>query len=177
MKIALVIGHSSDSRGAYGNAGISEFQFWDELINEMSFRKMLPKNTYVFYRSSDVKGYTSQMWELHKRIDAVGCEVAIECHFNSFHRPEANGNEVLYCSEGGKKIADIFDEAFDSLPNRDRGVKKVTLKSRGGGFCCRGKSKAIIIEPFFGARQREYIHGGSNRELLLTAIKTGLERL
>ena len=179
MKIAIVIGHSLDNQGAYGNAGIGEWQFNDELIQDMFHSGMLPgkHEIYVLYRSADIKGYTNQMHDLHRRIDDLGCTVSIEMHFNSFSDPSANGNEVLYCSEGGKKIADVFDSALDALPNRDRGVKKVTKSDRGGGFCCRGKSYAIILEPFFGANQKDYIHDGRYRDTLMDAIQTGFKNL
>ena len=176
MKIVLVIGHDQLRQGVYGNTGQSEYQFNDELVNDLVFYKLLPKKhrVFVLYRDPSIKSYTKQMKDLHKRIDKLKAEVSIELHFNSFSRPEANGNEVLYCSKGGKRIADIFDEALDALPNRDRGVKKVTLSDRGGGFCCRGKSLAIILEPFFGARQDAYSYGGMYRMILLNAISNGL---
>lgn len=181
INVAIVIGHTSDAQGAYGNYGQGEWQFNDELMMEMAQRDMLSTDevtVFVLYHDASIKSYTKRQKAMHKRIDEIGCEVSIELHFNSFHRPEANGNEVLYCSKGGKKVADIFDEEMDILPNRDRGVKKVSLPDdRGAGFCCRGKSKAIILEPFFGANQTDYIYGGKNRMLLMTAISNGLKRL
>ena len=177
MKIALIAGHDMDSQGAYGNAGVSEFEFNDDLIRELGQMLMLPeKHDYLhLYRNSDISGYSHQMDNLHKRIDDWGADVSIEFHFNSFRKPETNGNEVLYCSMGGKRIADIFDEALDTLPNRDRGVKKVTKKDRGGGFCCKGNSYAIILEPFFGSHQSSYMYYGVNRMILMEAIRDGLE--
>ena len=83
-----------------------------------------------------------------------------------------NGHECLYCSSGGKKIAKKLDKAFDKhLTNSDRGIKKVTLQNRGGGFCCRGKSLAIISEPFFGAHQSKFVHDGVLREQLKKSFK------
>lgn len=173
MKIAIVIGHDADNQGAYGNAGIGEWQFNDELLQSL-YRdgKMPDKHEYYFlYRNADIKGYKAQMVDLHNRIDNIGCELSIEFHFNSFHSPEANGNEVLYCSLGGKYYADILDEALDDLPNRDRGVKQVSMYDRGGGFCCLGKSKAIIVEPFFGSHQSFYIRDGAYRVVLEDAYE------
>ena len=179
MKIALVIGHSSSNQGAYGDEGIGEWEFNDELLHSMHFDgKLSSKHEYyIMYRSADINGYTAQMVDLHKRIDNIGCELSLEFHFNSFHRPEANGNEVLYCSEGGKYYADIMDECMDVLPNRDRGVKKVTYADRGGGFCCRGKSRAIIVEPFFGAHQSDYVRSGQYRYLLEDAYEEFFSRI
>lgn len=179
MRIALVIGHSEAIQGAYGNAGISEYEFNQTLLFEMRDKGMLPdRHEYAFvYRNHKIKGYTNQMKDLHKRIDAWGAKVSISFHFNAFPKPSANGNEVLYCSKGGKKVADIFDDELDVLPNRDRGVKKLRKKDRGGQFCCRGNSKAIIVEPFFGKNQNLYVEGGELRMPLMKAYQQGLERI
>ena len=179
MKIALVVGHTSENPGAYGNSGIGEWQFNDELLHSMYLEGKLPsKHTYyILYRSADTKGYTAQMKKLHKQIDRLGCQLSIEFHFNSFSNPEVNGNEVLYCSEGGKQYAEIMDSCLDLLPNRDRGIKKVELRKyplqddRGAGFCCRGRSYAIIAEPFFGVQQSKYTRNGVYREFLETAYR------
>lgn len=180
MNIAVVIGHDAQSQGAWGNAGRSEFDFNDGLMNDMAFYELLPDNhnVYVLYRSADINGYTSKMIDLHERIDKLDCEVSIELHFNSFSDDRAQGHEVLYCSEGGKGIAEIMNHALDELlPTSNRGVKKVGMSDRGGGFCCRGKSKAIILEPFFGAHQRDFVPGGKNNMLLMKAISNGLKAL
>jgi len=181
-KVALVIGHDAKSQGAYGDSGISEFTFNDELIGELSFKQMLPKNVYVFYRSADISGYTAQMKDVHERMDKIGIDVSIELHFNGSDNASVTGNEFLYCSNAGKQIAMIFDETFDSLPNNDRGIKKIQFHpypqpdDRGAGFCCRGKSIAIIAEPFFSLHQSDYIYGGQHRELLLKAYSTAIKK-
>jgi len=179
MKIAIIIGHDADKQGAYGNEGLSEWEFNDELIQSMFFDGRLSNKHeyYIMYRSADLNGYTKQMKDLHKRIDKIGCELSVEFHFNSFSNPSANGNEVLYCSKGGKHYADIMDECLDELPNRDRGVKKVTKGDRGGGFCCRGNSKSIIVEPFFGANQSDYVRTGQYRYLLEDAYEEFFEKI
>lgn len=179
MKIALVTGHDLSNQGAYGNAGVSEYEFNDDLISDMIKLGMLPeKHQYVrFYRNSEIKGYRKQMRDLHARIDKWGADISIEFHFNSFKKPSVNGNEVLYCSKGGKRVANVFDEALDGLPNRDRGVKKVVKKDRGGEFCCRGRSYAIIVEPFFGINQSKYMYYGEFRMVLMEAYEKAFNNL
>ena len=179
MKIAIVIGHTSDEQGAYGNVGLGEWEFNDELLTSMFHDgKLNNKHEYYFlYRSTYIQGYKAQMVHLHNRIDNIGCELSLEFHFNSYPREDVNGNEVLYCSDGGKYYADIMDECLDVLPNRDRGVKKVTYADRGGGFCCRGKSRAIIVEPFFGAHQSNYVRSGQYRYLLEDAYEEFFSRI
>ena len=60
---------------------------------------------------------------------------------------------------------------------RDRGIKKVTALDHGGGFCCKGKSYAIIVEPFFATNQDDFMHDGKNRMLLLEAYSNALKRI
>ncbi len=180
MKIAIVIGHDKNSQGAYGNIGISEWKFNKELIGEMQRDKMLPKQHeyIIFFRDPNINGYTNKMKDLHKRIDAWGAEVSIEFHFNGSSNPSVNGHEVLYCSKNGKKVAKKLNEQYNKyLSNKDRGIKKVTKNDRGGGFCCRGKSYAIIAEPFFGSNQYEYVYPGKKREKLKKAYMKFLKSL
>ncbi len=174
MKMALITGHDVINQGAYGNMGISEFEFMDELLAEMSIGDYYPtKHKFAhFYRSADIQGYSSKMIDLHERIDKWGADVSIEFHFNSFSNENVKGHEVLYCSNSGKEIADKLNHCFDKyLPTSDRGVKKVSMSDRGGGFCCRGKSLAIISEPFFGSSQGRFVHGGDLRNSLKRAFK------
>ena len=171
--IALVIGHDQHSKGAYGNMGMSEWHFNDKFIADLKTGGFLPEHHiyYVYYRSVDISGYTAKMNDLHARIDKDEVDISIEFHFNGATDASVNGNEVLYCSENGRIIASFLDEALDALSNRDRGIKKVTMNDNGGGFCCRGKSVAILTEPFFGSHQNLYVQNGHDRELLKQCYK------
>jgi len=178
-RIALVVGHDSDRKGAYGNAGVSEWDFNTELLTDLAHGGYLPKqHTFIlYYRSEDINGYTAKMIDLHKRMDADNIDYSIEFHFNSVADSSVNGNEVLFCSTKGMELAKKLDEALDRLPNRDRGIKKVSMSDQGGGFCCRGGSVAIIAEPFFGSQQDQYMPNGEHRELLKECYKTFFNNL
>ncbi len=174
MKIALVTGHDISNQGAYGNMGISEFQFMDELLSEMSLGDYFPEDIEFghFYRSADIHGYSNKMIDLHHRIDKWGADISIEFHFNSFSSDLVQGHEVLYCSSSGRGIANALNKCMDDrLNNLSRGIKKVSGSDRGAGFCCRGNSLAIIIEPFFGAHQHKFMHGKDQREQLKLSLK------
>lgn len=168
MKVALVIGHDSNRKGAYGNVGVSEWDFNDQYVNDLVFKLPKKHEYYVLYRATELKYYGSQMKRLHNTIDSLGIGLSIEFHFNGASDPTVNGNEVLYCasSKRGKEVAKKLDDCLDMLPNRDRGHKPVTFKNAGGGFCCRGKSVALITEPFFGSNQDKYVHNKPDRELM-----------
>ncbi len=178
-RIGLVVGHDVVKQGAYGNLGISEFNFNTEFLKDLSDGGYLPEkhSYYMYYRSADINGYTAKMNDLHKRMDADGVDISIEFHFNGASDSSVNGHEVLYCSEAGSELAKKLDLALDDIPTRDRGIKKVSMNQNGGGFCCRGRSVAIITEPFFGAHQSKFTHDGKYREILKNCYKKFFESL
>ena len=175
---ALVIGHDSKLSGAIGADGINEFDFNNQLVQDLL--PMLPsKHTYhVFYRNENIRGYSNQMDDLHKRIDAKGCDISIEFHFNGSDNPSVNGFEALYYSKGGKEVADKLVMALDAnLPTNNRGSKVLTNQDNGYGFVSKGKSLAIITESFFGANQHRFVDGGEYRSSLKLGYKEFFESL
>ncbi len=175
MKWAFVIGHSSLKKGAYGNMGISEFDFYRDFVFELMKRldneKIAGQKYQTFYREDKLSGYSERMIELHDRIDTWGADISISFHFNAAGKEYINGHEILYCSNAGHNLAVDLDELFDAyLKNNDRNIKKRSKHDRGGGFLCRGKSVCILVEPFFAAHQNRYVCGGDMREPLKNAF-------
>jgi len=173
-KIALVVGHRSRSQGAYGDMGISEWKFYNQLVKEIvEEAEDVDVELKVFHRRESGHGYTSRMKALHREIDAWGADISIALHFNASSHASANGHEVLHCafSSTSAKYASIMNSAFTKhLNNRDRGVKPKSRKDRGGGFLCRGRSYCILIEPFFASHQHEYMPGQRAREELINSF-------
>lgn len=173
MKIAFVVGHSATKKGAYGNTGLSEFDFYSKFVPELVERlksEKLEHSYQVFYRGTS-GGYTENMKDLHRRIDQWGADLSISFHFNAASNELVNGHEILYCSDKGYEYAVQLDELFDAyLDNNDRNTKKRTMSDRGGGFLCRGKSVCILIEPFFASHQNRYVRNGDMREPLKQAL-------
>ena len=170
-KIALVVGHRSGKKGAYGDTGMSEWDFWSEFLSDILL--MLPKhNQYkICFRGNDHHGYGERMKEMHKKIDTWGADISVSFHFNGSDNGSVTGHEILYCSNGGKRLAEKLDVCFDKwLDNNDRGIKKRTKHQRGGGFLCRGNSKCILVEPFFGSHQHSFIRNGSERQKLINGF-------
>jgi len=175
-KIALVVGHRPSAPGAYGDMGIPEFKFWNELAPILKNRMEATGRVQcrIFHRPEIPGGYGAKMKALHKEIDEWGADISISLHFNAASSPMANGHEVLYCafSNGGMLYAKIMEDIFTKrLPNKPRGTKPKTKKERGGGFLCRGKSKCILVEPFFASNQHDYVEGGAHREDLISCFE------
>lgn len=180
IKVAIVVGHRSGAKGAWGNAGISEFDFNSAIAKELkkTFANNKKIDLEVFYRDNMPGGYGEKMKRLHKRIDNWGANYSISLHFNAAGRKDVDGHEVLYCSNRGKEVALKFNTLFSKyLKNRDRGVKRRVKSQRGGGFLCRGRSIAIIAEPFFAAHQKKFIKGADGGDKLLLAYKDFLKWL
>jgi hypothetical protein len=165
MKVALVIGHAKDKQGAWGNAGISEFKYWGDFIEDV-LDSLPSKHKYkVFKRPTSKRGYGSRMELLHNKLDSWGSDLTISFHFNAAGSTKANGHEVLYCSNTGKKYSDLLNRKFSKyLNSKDRGIKRRARNERGGGFLCRGKSVCILIEPYFAAHQKSFIKGTKGYE-------------
>ena len=167
-KVALVIGHDGHKQGAYGKLGISEWEFNRELVYDELIPHLDSDYVQMFLRDPAINGYTNQMVDLHKRIDAWGASYSIEFHFNGSSNESVNGHEILYCSSNGEAIAKKLDVLFDKyLDNNDRNIKKIDMGDNGGGFVCRGASTCILAEPFFGEHQDHFKHGSDMRKNLV----------
>jgi len=173
-KIALVVGHRSRSQGAYGNAGKSEWAFYNDLVQEIvDAAKGMNVNLKVFHRKESGHGYTQRMKHIHKEIDAWGGNISISCHFNASSNASANGHEVLHCaySRTSARYARTMNDIFSRhLANRNRGTKSRKKSQRGGGFLCRGKSYCILIEPFFASHQSDYMPHTRGRNDLINSF-------
>jgi len=179
-RVAIVIGHRSKAKGAWGNAGESEFNYNSALAKELKDTLVDSRrvDTKIFYRDNMPGGYGEKMKRLHKRIDNWGADYSISLHFNAAGREDINGHEVLYCSKRGRKLAKKLDNLFDKyLDNRDRKIKKVTRKDRGGGFLCQGNSVCVLAEPFFAAHQKKFMPGSEGYNNLIYAYKEFIEWL
>jgi len=180
VKVAVVVGHRSKRQGAIGSAGISEWLYNKKLAKEIKeyFKDSELVELKIFYRDNMPGGYSKRMERLHMRIDEWGADYSISLHFNASANKRVDGHEVLYCSSFGELVARELNSSFNRhLANRDRGIKKVTKKDRGGGFVCRGKSVCVLAEPFFGAHQGKYMPGSSGYKALKGAYMEFIKTL
>ena len=150
-KVAFVIGHNENDKGAYSeHLESSEWDYWNDFYD-----------TYLTHLGDKFthnlsKSYTKRqkaMAKLTKDYDLV-----FELHFNA-SLPSANGVEALvyYSNKKMFKIGSLYCELMsDKLGIKNRGCKRIT-SGNGFGFLKETKGSAILLEPFFGSNKKDCI--------------------
>ena len=152
MKVALVIGHHKNSKGALSKYfGVREFDFYSDVITYMT------SEFDVYHHNHNIGGYTTRIKDTAKRLNKKEYDLVIELHFNSFFKPTANGCETLYyyASKKGLNYAKMFSKHVASrtgIKLRHGGIKSLSNRhDRGFASVYYPKAPTILIEPFFGS--------------------------
>lgn len=161
MKIALVIGHNKESKGALSpTLNMTEYEY-NKLLTS-AFVEMFPDEYVVFERPA-LPSYTKQMDMVIAEIHKQGpFDLVVELHFNSFVNGQASGSMGIYyeqdiltkniITEMQKRLLSVF------------GIKKRQniavnqnnySKTRGGFGVMKCRYPYILIEPFFGSNEVE----------------------
>lgn len=146
MKVALIIGHSFEDKGAVNKTtGIQEFDYNERLVERIHKTLSTLDNveSEIVYRST----YSG----LPTKVNATNADIAIEFHANA-HNTLVSGTEMLYwhTSKKGKQLANLFQyAALDALGLSNRGVKAIDSARRGGHLLQKTRMPTIICEPFF----------------------------
>jgi N-acetylmuramoyl-L-alanine amidase len=155
MRIAFVVGHHKDSKGAYSPyLGMSEWDFYSEVLSNL-------KESNVFFHNPKTKGYTNRVKETAAKLDKMDFNLVIALHFNAAETPQANGCETLYYykSKKGREYASLFSQTVQSwtgIKSRNGGLKSLTQKKdRGFAAVYYPKAPVILIEPFFGSNKAD----------------------
>lgn len=159
-KLAIIVAHNSLSRGAVRvDTGETEYEFSSRLA--LLIEDLAPKYGFevrTFYRTP-VGNLRRELDMTYDQVDAWGADASIEPHFNS-HDSSAHGSEVL--SSGSalslRLAASVQREIVAALGLKDRGVKTIGSRQRGGMSLHSGKCPAILIEPFFGSSHKDLSH-------------------
>jgi len=151
MKVALVVGHTEDKKGAK-NKGLCLYEY--DINNKLAkdIKNKLGDKVEIVYR---LNGYKN----LPADINKVRPIFIISLHSNAFNT-KARGSETLYYhkSKIGKKIAQIFqEEVVRSLGLRDRGIKSKTSEDRGGYVLKYTNAPCIIMEPYFMDNDEDFL--------------------
>lgn len=154
-KIALIVGHNARAQGAVRvTDGRTEYD-WCGLLAMMIFA-LEPPRYRVIHRPPGMT-YTGEIRTAYAAADQWGADATIELHFNSVANELATGTETLSSgSKGSLRLAGAVQAAMvQTLGLRDRGVKILGRKDRGGESLWVGRAPAILIEPYFGSRRQD----------------------
>ena len=80
MKVALIIGHNSRSKGAYSSIIGSEFDYWKRIA--MKIKTIIPGVVDVYERSPN-KYDTREMFQILEELNQFEYDFCLELHFNS----------------------------------------------------------------------------------------------
>lgn len=183
IKVALIIGHNSRSKGAYSSIIGSEYNYWKNIAEEIKYK--IPGLVDVYEREASTN-YVVEMNKVLRELNSKDYKFCLELHYNSALSKQANGCEclVFWKNEKAKKLAkDFMEKLKDKFGSRIR-TKENTLKvkkkdekgkdveekkkevtqglilvqdsnTRGAYGICKSKDTYILAEPFFGSNDNE----------------------
>lgn len=179
MKIALTVGHSLLKNGCYTSAdgkkygGCNEYKWCKAFSRQV--KKELEKKGYTVDRIvCPEKKFTSSTQEKTFKLNKINggkYDLVIELHLNAAS-PGAEGTEVLYKSNTGKKYASSVQRQLSSV-FKNRGVKQ-----RNDLYILNGTTPpAILIETFFCTSKSDYkkAKGLTNRTKLAKLVANGVK--
>jgi N-acetylmuramoyl-L-alanine amidase len=161
MKVAIVVGHTKNDKGAYSPyLKQSEYDWNTDMANRIvaepsSFEKK------IFFR--DGVGIAGA----YSALSSWGAAASIELHFNSSHNATSTGSGVLYLagSPKGKALATALQGRLRQvleLPDWPEGTGGVVTpfqasgkQERGRASLSAGKPPAALVEPFFGSNPND----------------------
>tara|TARA_R110002074_G_scaffold373260_3_gene549150 strand:- start:8753 stop:9274 length:522 start_codon:yes stop_codon:yes gene_type:complete len=151
MKVAFVIGHHKESKGALNVlSNLREFDYYTEVMKEFTDHD-------VYIHDSTIKGYTARIKDTSSRINKKHYDLVISLHFNSFSNDTANGCTTLYygMNTESKRLAHKFSNTVRELADiklRNYGANALmNINDRGFAMVYYPKAPVILIEPFFGS--------------------------
>lgn len=173
-RIALVVGHSEGSRGAYNKEmNVHEYYLNESLakhtLNYMSIESEL--DPCLVYR---LNGYS----KLPNDINELNPDLIISFHHNSTSNKTVQGTETLYYhkSKESKELASKVQNALvDVLGFKDRGLKPVDSEDRGGYVLKYTNAPCILVEPYFISDNDGLIEGASKQVECAIAIREAVK--
>jgi len=170
MKIAIVVGHNVKAQGAIRCTDKrTEFDWNSELAGLIWDHD--PEAIKVFHRQSG-GGYSAEIDRVYAQTDAWGADVTVELHFNGSGNPAAEGCLMLSSGTKGSLALSraMQAECLAVMQNRDRGVRILGRKDRGGRSLWQGRAPAVLIEPYFGSNAEDCVRSHNRMDQLAEAI-------
>lgn len=156
MKVAIVIGHTEQAKGATSPVVEQEWDYNKKVAEQLVL--LNPKRYKVFYHKQVGKyDYYKQQVATMTLVNKEDFDLVIELHYNSFNAV-SNGTETLYYkgSKKGEKYAEIFTKVItEDFGTKNRGNKGITKGTNGYWALALPKAPALILEPFFGSNPLE----------------------
>ena len=156
MKLAVIIGHNAEHKGAAAVAPISQFEYdYNSIVaDHMAERAAQYGFTVEIFRRQPSGSYGQEIRDVYARTDAWGADQTIELHFNAFNTLVSGTETLAGPSERSAAAAFSVQKAVVALFDRgvagDRGVKNYRPGMRGALSLIAGRAPAILVEPFFG---------------------------
>jgi N-acetylmuramoyl-L-alanine amidase len=165
-KLAVVVGHTKRSPGAFGEEPVGQNEYyWNRslaaLMKDHAAAQALALE--VFFR--DNGGIAGA----YSRAGEWGADGCIELHFNAA-TPAASGTETIVVSEISKPLAEAVQGAMvETLGLRDRGVKE-PWEGRGRHSLTQLPVPSVLIEPFFGSNPGDCHRADEQKDRLAAAL-------
>lgn len=155
-KVAIVIGHTKDSKGASSKFLPPEFDFNKNVAGKL---KEINTGLYDIYEHDTYSyGYNSMIKRTADKINSKNYDLILELHYNAAS-PLANGCETLYyfASKKGKQYAEQFSQGISTrMGVSNRGIRAlITSQDRGFASVYYPRATALILEPFFGSNSSD----------------------
>lgn len=170
--VALVVGHSKKSKGAYNrNLKLKEYD-----LNEQE--AILVASLLIEQKIDSILIYRDTYRKLPKDINKHKPTIIVSFHHNSFSKT-ATGTETLYYykSKKSKKLAQIMqNEIVNALGYKDRGIRPKGIEDKGGYLLKYTKAPCIILEPCFISNDIEALDFLSKKEEYAQAITKGIQK-
>lgn len=151
-KIAFVIGHHENSKGAYSAYfNCYEWDFYKDTESE------LRELGDVYTHDTAISSYKLRCKDTSEKINSREYDLVISLHFNSFNG-KAEGVEALHINGNNdtEKLAKLFCESYSlGTGSINRGSKALSRGSRGFLELAYPKANAILLEPFFGDNEED----------------------
>ncbi len=182
MRILLLVGHSilkdgrctsADGR-SYG--GCLEYN-WNKAFSKQLKKELKKAGHKVKRVVCPEKEFTSSKEEKPYKLDiehSGDFDLVMELHLNSSSSKTANGTEVLYVSDTGKKYAEAIEKQLATV-FRSRGAKY-----RDDLYILnQTNAPAVILETFFCTSKDDYkkAKGKNKRTKLAKLVAKGIENV
>lgn len=166
-KLAIVVGHTRASPGAFGQAPINQNEyFWNSgLAERMKLHAAATPGITAEIFLRDQGGIAGA----YRRAKEWGANASIELHFNA-SSGNVSGTETIYVTDRSKPFAKAVQDAMvATMGLRNRKIK-LPWAGRGRDSLTQLDVPQITVEPFFGTNPDDCERAVAKQDDLATAL-------